>query len=81
VPSHVKTGDASAFEKAIERDRAFLQTIQRQVIDLKKSGKTADEVSHIVIAAMHPEYPQDDGLTERAARAAFNETPGTRPRN
>jgi glyoxylase-like metal-dependent hydrolase (beta-lactamase superfamily II) len=71
VPSHGDLGDASL----IARDREYLQAVQTRVADLKRQGKTIDEVVQAVAAEIAPKYPEwgNPAGSAATARAAFAE--------
>jgi len=71
VPSHGSIGDATL----IARDRAFLQTVQERVGDLKRAGKSSDEAAAAVVADIAPKYPEWGNPSGAAAvaRAAYAE--------
>jgi glyoxylase-like metal-dependent hydrolase (beta-lactamase superfamily II) len=71
VPSHGSIGDATL----IARDRAFLQTVQERVGELKRAGKSSDEAAAAVVADIAPKYPQwgNPSGAAVAARAAYAE--------
>jgi glyoxylase-like metal-dependent hydrolase (beta-lactamase superfamily II) len=71
VPSHGDIGDASL----IDRDRQYLQSLQPRVGELKKQGKTVDEVAKAVVQEIAPKYPEwgNPNGSEATARAAFAE--------
>jgi glyoxylase-like metal-dependent hydrolase (beta-lactamase superfamily II) len=54
VPSHGKTGDA----QLIARDRTFLQAVQTRAAEMKRAGRTVDEVIAAVVADIAPGYPE-----------------------
>ena len=71
VPSHGSIGDATL----IARDRAFLQTVQERVGELKRAGKSSDEAAAAVVADIAPKYPEWGNPSGAAvvARAAYAE--------
>ena len=71
VPSHGSIGDATL----IARDRAFLQTVQERVGELKRAGKSSDEAAAAVVAEIAPKYPEWGNPSGAAvvARAAYAE--------
>ena len=71
VPSHGSIGDATL----IARDRAFLQTVQERVGELKRAGKSSDEAAAAVVADIAPSYPEWGNPSGAAAvaRAAYAE--------
>jgi glyoxylase-like metal-dependent hydrolase (beta-lactamase superfamily II) len=71
VPSHGLIGDATL----IVRDRAFLQTVQDRVGELKRAGKSSDEAAATVVADVAPQYPEWGSPSGAApvARAAYAE--------
>ena len=73
VPSHGPVGGAVL----IAEQRSMMQAIQSRAIELKRQGKSADEVAQTVQAelrATHPDWsaPARVGLI---ARTAFTEAP------
>jgi hypothetical protein len=54
VPSHGSIDDATM----IARARAFLQTVQERVGELKRAGKSSDEAAAAVVADIAPKYPE-----------------------
>src|SRR5688572_5888888 len=71
VPSHGAIGDLSM----IANNRAFLQTVQGRVGELKKQGRTLEETTATVTAELTPKYPAAGGRLTGAIRAAYNEGP------
>jgi glyoxylase-like metal-dependent hydrolase (beta-lactamase superfamily II) len=71
VPSHGSIGDVTL----IARDRAFLQTVQERVGELKRAGKSSDEAAAAVVADIAPKYPEWGNPSGAAvvARAAYAE--------
>jgi glyoxylase-like metal-dependent hydrolase (beta-lactamase superfamily II) len=71
VPSHGSIGDATL----IARDRAFLQTVQARVGELKRDGKSSSDAVAAVVAEIAPKYPEWGNPTGAAAvaRAAYAE--------
>ena len=71
VPSHGSIGDATL----VARDRAFLQSVQDRVGELKRAGKSIDEAAAAVVADIAPKYPEWGNPSGAAviARAAYNE--------
>jgi glyoxylase-like metal-dependent hydrolase (beta-lactamase superfamily II) len=69
VPSHGSIGDATL----IARDRAFLQSVQERVGELKRAGKSIDEAVAAVVADIAPKYPEwgNPSGAAAAARAAY----------
>src|SRR5689334_11679956 len=71
VPSHGPTGDGSL----IASNRALMRDIQTRVRELKRQGKSADEVATVVqteFPAKHPGWPRANGLAA-IARSAYAE--------
>jgi glyoxylase-like metal-dependent hydrolase (beta-lactamase superfamily II) len=71
VPSHGAMGDLSM----IANNRAFLQTVQGRVAELKKQGRTLEETTATVTAELTPKYPAAGGRLTGAIRAAYSEAP------
>lgn len=73
VPAHGKLGDASL----IARDRAFLQAVQARAGEMKKAGRSVDEVVAAVAADIAPAYPEwgNPAGSAAIARAAYAEAP------
>jgi glyoxylase-like metal-dependent hydrolase (beta-lactamase superfamily II) len=71
VPSHGSIGDATL----IARDRAFLQSVQERVGEMKRAGKSSDEAVAAVVADIAPKYPEwgNPSGAAAAARAAYAE--------
>ena len=71
VPSHGTIGDATL----IARDRAFLQTVQDRVGELKRAGKSRDEAVAAIVAEIAPKYPEwgNPSGESAVARAAYAE--------
>ena len=71
VPAHGRIGDATL----IARDRAFLQEVQDRAGELKRAGKTIDEVVAAIVAEIAPKYPEWGNPSGAAAvvRAAYDE--------
>jgi glyoxylase-like metal-dependent hydrolase (beta-lactamase superfamily II) len=71
VPAHGDLGKASM----IERDRQYLQAVQARVAELKKQGKTVDEVVKAIADEIAPKYPEwgNPAGSAATARAAFAE--------
>jgi glyoxylase-like metal-dependent hydrolase (beta-lactamase superfamily II) len=71
VPAHGDIGDAGL----IDRDRQYLQSLQARAGELKKQGKTVDEVAKAVAEEIAPRYPEwgDPNGSAATARAAFAE--------
>jgi len=69
VPAHGEMGDGSL----IETDRNYLQTLQTRVRELKREGKTVDQVAETVTAEFRAKYPDWTGNAGAAARGAYNE--------
>jgi hypothetical protein len=59
----------------ITRDREYLRAVQTRVGDLKRQGKTIDEVVQAVATEIAPKYPEwgNPGGSAATARAAFAE--------
>ena len=73
VPAHGSLGTGAL----IAANRAFMQEISARTADIKKQGRTMDEVAKMVtteLTAKHPGWPRANGIAN-AARAAFNEAP------
>ena len=73
VPAHGAVGTGAV----IAANRAFMQEINVRATELKKQGRTIDEVAKMVtteLTAKHPGWPRANGIAN-AARAAFNEAP------
>jgi len=71
VPAHGDIGDASL----IDRDRQYLQTLQTRVGEMKRQGKTVDEVARAAADEIAPKYAEwgNPGGSAATARAAFAE--------
>lgn len=69
VPAHGEMGDGSL----IEIDRNYLQTLQTRVRELKREGKTVEQVAETVTAEFRAKYPDWTGNAGAAARGAYNE--------
>jgi glyoxylase-like metal-dependent hydrolase (beta-lactamase superfamily II) len=71
VPAHGVIGDANL----IARDRAFLQAVGDRAGELKRSGKSIDEVVAAIVAEIGPKYPEwgNPSGAAAAARAAYAE--------
>ena len=71
VPSHGPMGDASL----IAEERAVMKAIQARAVDLKRQGKSADEVAQAVQSEMQAQYSDWTGAGQAAtaARVAFKE--------
>ena len=59
----------------IERNRAYLQALQTRAAELKREGKSLDQVSDMIIAEFRSKYPDWSGNAGAAARIAYNEAP------
>lgn len=70
VPSHGPIGDAAY----IADYRTYFTTIQTRVAELKKQGKTIDEVAQAVPTELQSKYP-DRGRVTGAVRDAYEEAP------
>ena len=70
VPSHGPVGDASF----IAEYRTYFTTVQTRVAELKKQGKTADEIIQAVTTELQGKYA-DRGRVTGAVRAAIAEAP------
>jgi glyoxylase-like metal-dependent hydrolase (beta-lactamase superfamily II) len=70
VPSHGEMGDGSL----IETDRNYLQILQSRVRDLKREGKTLEQIADTVTTEFRAKYPDWTGNAGAAARSAYNET-------
>ncbi len=75
VPSHGSIGSATL----IARDRAFLQTVQEHIGELKRAGKSNDEAVAAVVTDIAPKYPElgNPSGAAAAARAAYAEARST----
>ena len=71
VPSHGALGDASM----VANNRAFLETVQSRVAELKKQGRTLEETTTAVTAELQPKYPTAGGRLTSTIRAAYSEAP------
>jgi len=71
VPSHGSIGDAAL----IARARAFVQSVQARVGELKRAGKSSDEAVAAVVAEIAPKYPEwgNPAGASAVARAAYVE--------
>jgi glyoxylase-like metal-dependent hydrolase (beta-lactamase superfamily II) len=69
VPSHGEMGDGSL----IELNRTYLKALQARVAELKREGKTADQVAETVTSEFRSKYPDWTGNAGAAARIAYNE--------
>jgi glyoxylase-like metal-dependent hydrolase (beta-lactamase superfamily II) len=69
VPSHGEMGDGSL----IERNRTYLKNLQARVAELKRDGKTLEQVTETVVAEFKSKYPDWSGNAGSGARAAYNE--------
>jgi glyoxylase-like metal-dependent hydrolase (beta-lactamase superfamily II) len=69
VPSHGEMGDGSL----IEINRDYLQSLQTRVGELKREGKTVDQVAETATSEFRTKYPDWTGNAGAAARSAFNE--------
>ncbi|HJZ72222.1 MAG TPA: MBL fold metallo-hydrolase [Vicinamibacterales bacterium] len=71
VPSHGSIGDGTL----IARDRAFLQSVQQRVGELKRAGKSSDESVAAVVADIAPKFPEwgNPAGAGAVARAAYAE--------
>jgi glyoxylase-like metal-dependent hydrolase (beta-lactamase superfamily II) len=69
VPSHGEMGDGSL----IETNRTYLRALQTRVAELKRAGKTVDEVAEAMTAEFKAKYPDWTGNAGAAARIAYNE--------
>lgn len=70
VPSHGPMGDA----KLIDADRAYLTQVQKRTAELKKEGKTVEQIVP-ALAAELPEKYGDRARITSAVRSAFAEAP------
>jgi glyoxylase-like metal-dependent hydrolase (beta-lactamase superfamily II) len=70
VPAHGEMGD----ESLIEMNRGYLKALQTRVAELKRDGKTVDQVAETVTAEFRAKYPNWTGSATAAARGAYNET-------
>jgi hypothetical protein len=71
VPSHGPIGDLSY----VANYRTFLTTVLRRVADLKKEGKTVEEITTTLTAELGPKYPNAGGRMAGTIRAAWAEAP------
>ena len=71
VPSHGPIGDLSF----VTTYQTFLRTVQTRVAELKKQGKTIDEVATTLTAELQPTYPNGGARMTGTIRAAYNEAP------
>jgi glyoxylase-like metal-dependent hydrolase (beta-lactamase superfamily II) len=71
VPAHGDLGDA----RLIERNRQYLIAVQTRAAELKKQGKTVEDVVKAVAEDIAPKYPEwgNPGGSAATARAAFTE--------
>jgi glyoxylase-like metal-dependent hydrolase (beta-lactamase superfamily II) len=71
VPAHGDLGDA----RLIDRDREYLEAVQRQAGELKRQGRTVDDVVNAVAVEIAPKYPEwgSPAGSAATARAAFAE--------
>jgi glyoxylase-like metal-dependent hydrolase (beta-lactamase superfamily II) len=69
VPSHGEMGDGSL----IEKNRTFLQAVQTRAAELKREGKTVDNVAETITAEFKAKYPDWTGNAGSAARVAYSE--------
>ena len=69
VPSHGPMGDLSL----VANYRTFLSTVQRRVGELKKQGRTVDEVTATLTGELQDKYPGASGRLTGTIRAAYAE--------
>jgi glyoxylase-like metal-dependent hydrolase (beta-lactamase superfamily II) len=69
VPSHGEMGDGSL----MEADRNYLETLQSRVRELKREGKTVEQVADTVTTEFRAKYPDWAGNAGAAARSAYSE--------
>jgi glyoxylase-like metal-dependent hydrolase (beta-lactamase superfamily II) len=69
VPSHGEMGNGSL----IELNRTYLKALQTRVAELKREGKTVDQVAETVVAEFKSKYPEWTGNAAAAARSAYAE--------
>jgi len=69
VPSHGEMGDGTL----IEADRTYLQILQSRVRELKREGKTVEQIADTATTEFRAKYPDWTGNAGAAARAAYNE--------
>lgn len=69
VPAHGEMGDGAL----IETNRGYLKALQARVAELKREGKTIDQVADTVTAEFRARYADWTGSAAAAARVAYNE--------
>src|SRR5262249_35961045 len=71
IPSHVPTGDAAM----IARYRDYFRALKARVSDLKRQGKSADEVAGTLQKEMQAKYPDmaQPARVVQAAQIAYKE--------
>lgn len=70
VPSHGPTGDGNIFASGY---RTYFKEVRDRVADEKKSGRSVEQATESITAAMAERYP-DKGRLASAIRATFAET-------
>jgi len=71
VPSHGERGDGTL----IEMNREYLKALQSRVAELKRDGKTVDQVVELATTEFRAKYPDWPGNAGAAARIAYSEAP------
>jgi len=71
VPSHGPNGDA----KYMADYRSYMQAVGTRTAELKKEGKTVEQVSETLTAELATKYPSAGGRLAGAVRAAYREAP------
>ena len=71
VPSHGPIGDLSL----VSNYRTLLSTVQRRAAELKKQGRTVDEVATTVAGELKEKYPNGGARLAGTIRAAYTEAP------
>ena len=71
VPSHGPIGDLSY----VVNYRTFLTTVQRRAAELKKEGKSVEEITTTLTSELGPKYPNAGGRMTGTIRAAYAEAP------
>lgn len=71
VPSHGPMGDATL----IATYKDLLQTVQRRAAELKKQGRTVDEVTATLTSELQQKHPNGGNRLLGTIRAAYNEAP------
>jgi hypothetical protein len=69
IPDHGPLGDGSL----IAADRAFLVYLRGRVLELKKQGKSVDEITTLLTAEVKTKYPDWTGNPSNGIKSIYKE--------